>query len=223
MSFLRDPKRLLATLIAGVSGLLVLLDFANASPLVALLARTVLDWAALLTALALVVGLLNVTGNHIERVARRREDWGYSLVLIAAMLVVIVAGTLYPLQRADGSLTIPSSLIEAPIRLVFSAVYTPLASSFLALLAFFSLSAALRAVRRKTADALVIVIVASLTLLITALPPMEAAPMIGDSLRWVSDYVALAGARGLLIGAAIGALVAGVRVLLGFDQPYLDR
>jgi hypothetical protein len=35
--------------------------------------------------------------------------------------------------------------------------------------------------------------------------------------------VALAGARGLVIGSAIGAFVAGLRVLLGFDTPYLDR
>jgi hypothetical protein len=55
------------------------------------------------------------------------------------------------------------------------------------------------------------------------LPQLELAPLIGDGLRWFSDYVVLAAARGLLIGAAIGALVAGVRVLLGFDQPYLDR
>jgi hypothetical protein len=41
--------------------------------------------------------------------------------------------------------------------------------------------------------------------------------------RVIADYVVLAGARGLLIGAALGAVVAGIRVLLGFDQPYLDR
>ena len=50
-----------------------------------------------------------------------------------------------------------------------------------------------------------------------------ALPVLSDSVKWISDYVALAGARGLLIGAALGAVVAGVRVLLGFDQPYLDR
>ncbi|NWG19784.1 MAG: hypothetical protein HXY39_05595 [Chloroflexi bacterium] len=223
MSFLRDPKRFIATIVAGVAGLLVLLDFTDVLPIAGTLARTVLDWAALLAALALIVGLLNVAGSHVQRVIQRRADWGYSLILLGAMLAVIVAGTLYPLQRADGSLTVPSSLIEQPVRLVFSAVYTPLASSFLALLAFFSLSAALRAVRRRTADALVIVAVALVVLLATSLPQIETAPLFGDGLRWVSDYVALAGARGLLIGAAIGALVAGVRVLLGFDQPFLDR
>ncbi len=223
MTFLRDPKRLIATIIAGVAGLLVLIDFAGPVPVVSSLAQITLDWAALIAALALVIGLVNVTGNHMGRVVRRSADWKYSLVLLAAMVMVIFAGTLFPLQNADGSLTVPSSLIEQPVRLVFSAVYTPLASSLLALLTFFSLSAALRAVRRRTADALVIVVVALVVLVAASLPQLERASMVADGLRWFSDYVVLAGARGLLIGAAIGALVAGVRVLLGFDQPYLDR
>lgn len=223
MTFLRDPKRLIATLIAGVAGLLVLLDFAGPLPVISSLAQITLDWAALIGALALVIGLVNVTGSHIGRVARRSADWGYSLILLAAMVMVIFAGTIFPLQNPDGSLTFPSSLIEQPVRLVFSAVYTPLASSLLALLTFFGLSAALRAVRRRTTDALVIVAVALVALLAASLPQLERAPAVADGVRWFSDYVVLAGARGLLIGAAIGALVAGVRVLLGFDQPYLDR
>lgn len=223
MTFLRDPKRLIATLIAGVAGLLVLIDFTGPLPVISLLAQITLDWAALIAALALVIGLVNVAGNHIGHVVRRSADWGYSLVLLAAMGAVIFAGTLYPLQNPDGSLTVPSSLIEQPVRVVFSAVYTPLASSLLALLTFFSLSAALRAVQRRTTDAVVIVMVALGVLIATSLPQLEFTPIVSDGLRWFSNYVVLAGARGLLIGAAIGALVAGVRVLLGFDQPYLDR
>src|SRR6266545_1342988 len=208
VSFLRDPKRLIATLIAGVAGLLVLIDFASAIPNLDQMVRIVVEWAALLAVMALLVGLLSVTAGHLMRVLRRQPDWGYSLVLLAAMLVVIVSGTIVGLVPGGYTL-FPSSLVEQPIRDLFRAFYQPLASSFLALLAFFSLSAALRALRRRTADALVIVIVALLVL--------------GDSVRWISDYVALAGARGLLIGAALGAVVAGVRVLLGFDQPFLDR
>ena len=216
MSFLRDPKRLIATLIAGVAGLIVLIDFASAVPTLDQLARIVVEWAALL------VGLLSVTIGHVMRVLRRQPYWGYSLVLLAAMLVVIVSGTIVGLVPGGYTL-FPSSLVEQPIRDLFRAFYQPLASSFLALLAFFSLSAALRALRRRTADALVIVIVAVLVLTLAALPQVAALPVLGDSVRWISDYVALAGARGLLIGAALGAVVAGLRVLLGFDQPYLDR
>lgn len=222
MSFLRDPKRLLATLIAGVAGLIVLLDFAGIQPSIDLTAQLIVGWAALLAVLALLVGLLNVVGSHLGRVIYRRSDWAYSLVLLLAMLLTIVLGTIIG-PTSGGYTLFPASLVEQPIRDVFHAVYEPLAASFLALLAFFSLSAALRALRRRTADALVIVIVAALALALTALPGLAALPLLGSSVSWVNEYVTLAGARGLLIGAALGAVVAGVRVLLGFDQPYLDR
>jgi hypothetical protein len=62
-----------------------------------------------------------------------------------------------------------------------------------------------------------------LVLALAALPQLASLPLLGQSVAWLNTYVALAGARGLLIGAALGAVVAGVRVLLGFDQPYLDR
>jgi len=226
MSFLRNPKRLISTLIAGVAGMIVLLDFAGSVARIGLLAQLLVSWAATLAALALLVGLLSVAGSHLMRVLRRRPDWGYSVVMLVAMLVVIVSGTLVGFWD-DGTGTkiviLPQSLVEQPIRDLFRAFYQPLGASFLALLAFFSLSAALRALRRRTLDALVIVIVALAVLALNALPQAQAMPILGDSMSWISDYVALAGARGLLIGAAIGAVVAGVRVLLGFDQPYLDR
>lgn len=226
MSFLRDPKRFIATIIAGVAGLIVLLDFTSSIAGIDQIARLVLDWAALLAAIALLAGLLNVAGGHLQRVLRRQADWGYSLVLLIAMLLVIINGTIVGFWNQGGETKVvvfPNSLVEQPIRDVFRAFYEPLAGSFLALLAFFSLSAALRALRRHTIDALVILIVAILVLALAALPQLGDLPMLGQGARWVSDYIALAGARGLLIGAAIGAAVAGVRVLLGFDQPYLDR
>jgi hypothetical protein len=101
-------------------------------------------------------------------------------------------------------------------------VYEPLAASLLALLAFFGLSAVLRALRGGSAEAIVIAIVA-LLVLATQLPPVAQLPYVGTSVQWLRDYVALAGARGLLIGSAIGAIVASVRVLLGLDLPFIDR
>lgn len=218
---LRDPKRLLALLIAGVAGLIVLIDFAGAGGAIALVARTLVDWAAVITAVGLLLGIISVVGAHVGRVRTRSADWAYSLLLILAMLTVIVAGIFFPIS-SRGGIVLPGSLAEVPIRTLFRVLYEPLASSLLALLAFFSLSAAMRALGRGSSDAVVIVVVAALVL-IAQLPPLAAFPAIGASVQWLNDYVALAGARGLLIGAAIGALVAGVRVLLGFDTPYIDR
>lgn len=221
MSLLRDPKRLLAALIAGVAGLLVLLDFVGGSGTVSLFARLLVDWAALITAIALLLGIFSVASSHMQRVRERSPDWSYSLVLLLGMLAVIIVGIFFPLP-GGGGIVLPGSLAEVPIRTFFRLVYEPLASSLLALLAFFSLSAALRALGRRSPEATLIVIVAALVL-IAQLPPVAALPGVGQTVQWLNDYVALAGARGLLIGAAIGAFVAAVRVLLGFDMPYLDR
>ncbi len=213
MSFVRDPKRLIATLIAGVVGAIVLIDFASATPTFDQVARLLVSWAATLTALALLVGVISVAIAHLRRVLTRDADWGYSLVLLIGMLGVIVVGV---------AGTPGLNLAEEPIRWVFRAVYEPLASSLLALLAFFSLSAMLRVFRERHLQAVVIVMVALLVLLMQ-LPPVQALLFVTDSLQWFSDYITLAGTRGLLLGTAIGTLVASVRVLLGFDQPYLDR
>ncbi|MGQ9928255.1 MAG: hypothetical protein ACUVS4_15455 [Chloroflexaceae bacterium] len=221
MSLFRDPKRLLAILIAGVSGLIILLDFAGAGGPLAMLAAMLVDWAAVITAVGLLLGVLSVTNSHVQRVRARNADWPYSLILIAGLLVMMVAGIFFPLPGRTG-VVLPGSLAEVPIRTVFRALYEPVASSLLALLAFFSLSAALRALGRGSAEAIVIVSVAALVL-VAQLPPVTALPGVAATLQWFNDYVALAGARGLLIGAAIGAFVAGLRVLLGFDTPYLDR
>lgn len=216
MTLLRDPKRLIATIIAGAVGLIVVLDAVGVavfSPLAFLL----VNWAATLIALALLVGLLSVAGTHIRRVLRRDADWGYSMVLLLGLFAVIGAGIF-----GGPNVRFPQSLAEEPIRWMFTAIYEPLASSLLALLTFFSLSAALRALRRRSAEALVIVLVA-LVVLVMQLAPVAGLPYVGAALQWMNDYIVLAGARGLLLGVALGTVVASMRVLLGFDQPYLDR
>ncbi len=221
MSFLRDPKRLVATLIAGVSGLIVLLDFAGGGGLVAFIAQALVRWASLITAIALLIGILSVAWSHLQRVRQRHAEWGYSLVLLSGMLLVIVVGIFFPLPGQNG-IILPRSLAEQPIHVLFEVLYQPIASSLLALLAFFSLSAMLRALGRRHIDAMVIIGIA-LVVLVVQLPPVATLPSVTMVVEWMYEYVALAGARGMLIGAAIGALVASVRVLLGFDLPYLDR
>jgi hypothetical protein len=153
----------------------------------------------------------------MRRVGQRAPDWGYSLILLGGMLAVIVTGIF-----GGADVRLQQSLAEEPIRVFFSTVYEPLASSLLALLAFFSLSAALRSLSQRRPEAWVIVGVA-LVVLLSQLAPVATLPFVGSTVQWINDYVVLAGARGLLIGVALGTLVASMRVLLGFDQPYIDR
>ncbi len=232
-TLLRDVKRVLPTIFTGAVALIVILDalfdavlvLQNTPTAVALsdLALLLINWGAVLTALALLLGLVGVVGNHIKRIQQRSPDWPYSIILLVSMVSVILLGivgvpdfsTMPPRVEAQ-------SLAEEPIRVFFRTFYEPLASSLLALLAFFSLSAMLRAIRQRNREGIVIVVVAILVL-VFQFAPLANLPLITATVNWINDYLVLAGARALLIGVAIGTLVASMRVLLGFDQPYLDR
>ncbi len=218
---LRNPRQLITVLIAGVSGLIVLLDFVGAGPAVRVLATVLVRWAALITAIAVVIGIFSVFRTHLRHIQMRTPEAGYSLVLLSGMIIVIVAGTLYPTRTATG-LALPATLAAIPIRTVFRLIYEPLAASLLALLTFFALRAMLRAVRSGRAEAIFVVVVALLALILQ-LPLLAVIPVIGQAVQWLNDYLVAAGARGLLLGSAIGALVAGIRLLIGFDMPYADR
>lgn len=228
-----DPKRVTATAFTGAVGAIVLLDalldiagLTDQLPAIGRVALALVNWSATLIALALLIGILSVATSHMRRVLRQNEDWPYSLILLIGMVSVIMIGIIgIPTISFAGGFPISfewQSLAEEPIRDYFEAFYQPLASSMLALLAFFSLSAILRSVRQRNREAWVILGVA-LLVLITQFAPIANLPYVGATLRWFNDYIVLAGARGLLIGVALGTMVASMRVLLGFDQPYLDR
>jgi hypothetical protein len=43
-----------------------------------------------------------------------------------------------------------------------------------------------------------------------------------DIKDWVLDVLAMAGVRGVLLGVALGAILTGMRLLLGVERPYDD-
>jgi hypothetical protein len=64
-------------------------------------------------------------------------------------------------------------------------------------------------------------ITAALVILGSATLPFGDVPLIGTTVRpWVTQVLALGGARGILIGVALGTLTTGLRVLFGIDRPY---
>jgi hypothetical protein len=82
------------------------------------------------------------------------------------------------------------------------------------------LYAAIRLLRRR-ADIMGItfLITAAILILGSATLPFGNIPGI-DMLSWATQLLALGGARGILIGVALGALTTGLRVLSGADRPY---
>jgi hypothetical protein len=172
---------------------------------------TLAQWVAVLVGFALLVGLGNLIKVHLTRVARREEGWPYSLVLVGSALVVVGMGLM---GGGPG---------DASVAWVFQWIYQPLGQAVFSLLAFFLVTALFRSTRLRNVEALVLLGVALLVIIgqapISSLPPLDVMVGVKD---WILEYPALAGIRAILLGVSFGAIAMSLRILLGFDRPYLD-
>jgi hypothetical protein len=192
------------------AGLLVLADFFLNSDPVNALSLYLIRTASVVAAFVLVLGMVNVMQVHAGKVFNQEKGWGYSLVLLAALVFTIGIGLL------TGG---PASL---QMQQIFNTIVFPLEATLFSLLAFFIFTAAFRAFRVKNFETGLFVVFAILVLL--GQVPVGARlwdqlPVIRD---WVLDVPALAGARGILLGVVLGTTATGLRVLLGIDRPYVD-
>lgn len=204
-------KRLLPAAIAMATGFLVLIDFFFDNFYLNALGLTLINWVVIIATFALILGFLNVLSFHLRKIIKRQEGWLYSIALLAVAVTVLVAG----LTSVQGY---QAPLVEA----IFDYLQTPLQGSIFSLLAFYMASAAYRAFRARDFDTFLLV-VACLVVLVGQAPLArylwKELPALKD---WVLGVPATAGARGILIGVALGSLATGVRLLVGFDRPYSE-
>jgi hypothetical protein len=219
LRLLRDPKRLIPILLGSVAGVLVLasLLFPQQSAAVQSSSTELLRWVTVVAAFALLVGVTNVVVQHLRRVIKQEAQWGYSIPLLIGVIIPPLIAFYGYLSEGQTSAT-SSALFQDMIQWV----YTPLSVSLLALLTFFAITATIHAIGSGNREAMVVIGVA-LVMLLAQLPLLATVPYLGATINWIQNYVALAGLRGLVFGASIGAIVASVRILLGLDRPYLDR
>ncbi len=50
--------------------------------------------------------------------------------------------------------------------------------------------------------------------------PFMPLPILNDLRSWITQVLAIGGARGILLGVALGTLATGLRVLMGADRTY---
>jgi hypothetical protein len=217
MVFLR---RILPTATAIAVGLLVLLAvFTSAERLGQLgvllddVSTRLIDTAVIVAAFALLLGVINVLRVHARKIRKDKAGGVYSIVLIAAMLVVLAFGLLTLPGQASG----PSQPI---VQWIFANILAPIQASLSALLVFAVMTAAYRLLRVRNLESAIMLTVAILVLL--GQVTMGLVPVLPELKDWVVNVLAMAGARGILLGVALGALLTGIRLLLGAERPYGD-
>ncbi|MBN1484459.1 MAG: hypothetical protein JXA37_07025 [Chloroflexia bacterium] len=205
-------------LLASTVGALVLIHFFVSWPGLDPLFNGLVQWASIIAAFAILLGLVNVARTHGQKILRREKGWPYSLVLILAALAVIIVG-LFPPPTGYG--TGPG---DPRVRWVFYYVLAPLSTTFFSLLAFFLTTAIFRSLRLRNLETSLLTIAAVIVLL-GSLPTRSQWPFLQPLVRlqeWLLRVPAMAGIRAILIGAAIGAIATAMRVVLGLERPYAE-
>ena len=202
--------RFLSPLIAIVVGLLVLLGyFLPNNELLAGLRTTFTQWAVILAAAALLVGILNLLTVHIKKISAKEKGSFYSLLLIISLLITLSVGLF---AGKDSS----------AMQFAFTAFILPVESSLLAIMVVTLIYAGIRLLRyRNDLMAFVFLITVLVIMLGTAPLPFVELPLVGSVIRpFIISVFSTSGARGILLGVALGTLLTGLRVLIGADRPY---
>ena len=195
-------KRILPMAVAISVGLIVLIDRFVTNTYLDGLGLFFLDTAVILAAFAVLLGFVNVLTVHYKKIRTRQTGWPYSIVLILFSIAVLAVGWAGP---------------SSPLlRQAFNFVQYPIQATIASLLIFFVASAAFRALRIRSWESAIFVVVV-LIVLIGQVPLSAEMTTLKD---WILTVPGLAGARGLILGVALGTVVTGLRVLMGIDRPY---
>lgn len=209
-------KKTVPLILTFLAGTLMMADFFIPHRAYGSLVNELQNWGLIIVAFTYVLGVANVAQIHGRRISRRSSDWPYSVVLVVSMAGMAGLGIFHSYEDPD-----------APFLWLFNNVYDPLSATMFALLAFFITSAAYRAFRARSFEAALLLIAAVLVML--GQVPVGAAIWGEDSFLggfpgvkdWIMSVPNLAAKRAILMGAALGAVSTGIRVILGIERAHL--
>lgn len=221
-------KREIPLFLTAAIGAVMILGFFVPHPWVSVPADFLQQSAVIVVAFGYVLGGANVLRVNLEGISRRDRDWPYRIVLVAALLVTVSVGLFVdgPGFQKQGARTL----------WIYNHLYSPMSATMFALLAFFIASAAFRAFRIRTLEAGLLA-AAALIVMLGRVPIgdflvrpltdhgwapgwLREAPL-GAVQQWIMDVPQNAAKRAILIGAAMGVMATGLRVILGIERAYL--
>mgnify|MGYP003502726693 CR=1 FL=1 len=199
--------RVLTAVIAMASGLIVLLGYFYPLDALTQLRIMLTDWAVIIAAMAVLVGIANLVFVQMDKIRKREKNSIYGALLILSLIATFGLGLVFGPENQF-------------MRLAVDAIIVPVEASLMAILAVTLVYASIRLLRRR-ADVMTTIFLLVAVIFLIAMMPTPFGSVPGD---WIivqfANMFSSGGARGLLIGIALGTLLTGIRVLFGIDRPY---
>lgn len=195
--------------ICFIAGVLILFDYFlhGLWPGVTPVSQTIQNWGTIISAFAMGVAVLNLIVIHFHRIEQKHPDAWMSVLLFAGMIAMAVSG----LIGKSG---------EQLYNFLFSGLYLPLGTAMFSIMVFFIASAARRAFRARNVDGVILLISGIIVMLGNAPIGKLISPYFPKLTQWLMNYPNVAGNRAIIIGAALGMVATGFRVIVGIDRSY---
>ena len=199
--------RVVTAAFAIAAGLIVLLGYFFPDQL-GDLRVLLLDWAVIIAGVAVLVGIFNMAAVQMEKFRSRQKGGAYGLLLVISLLITFFVAGVWLGPEHPGML------------LAVNAIIVPVETSLMAILVVTLIYASIRLLRRRL-DVMSVVFLATAVIFLILTMPTPFGPFPGDqAMLAFLEMFSGGGARGLLIGIALGTLLTGLRVLFGVDRPY---
>ena len=201
-------KKILPIIILLLIGLTILGGYIFPGALGPLLSLLV-DWAVILIGAAGLFGIGYLVRKHTEVIARKEKRIFLSITLLTAFAFTLIFGLILS--------------IDNPIFVdLLINVQIPVETSLLAILAVVLMTASFRLISTRgwTPMSISFLVGAVMSLALNVAVVNLNLSATGSAILNFLRRLPLVGARGILLGMALGGLIIGLRVLLTIDKPH---
>lgn len=200
------------------------------------------SFAQILAAFMLGLGVFSLLRIHLMRIARKKTDWQFSVVLLVSMISMIICGYGDYIIRlknptVDYDIETNWTLLNAGRDFLFDKLLQQMDAAMFSIIAFFILSAAYRAFRARSVEATILLGTALLVILslmgvvasiwdgaVAGIAEGSAAKefilnfKITEIANWLKNTFQTPAITGIRFGIGLGTLSMAIRIWLGLEK-----
>ena len=160
---------------------------------------------------ALVIGYYSIFHVHWTKIRRKREGWGYSIIIFAAVIIVALIGFIWGIGE------------KSVFMKIYQYMTMTMQATMFSLLGFYMASAAFRSFKARTPEATLLLIVA-LVVMFGRVPIGESVFIklkLPNLVEWILMYPNMAAQRGIGLGVGLGIMATSLKIMLGIERGWL--
>lgn len=200
-------KREVPLVVVFLSAVIVIGAYYFSVPQILTMSNSLQNWGVIVSSFSLGLAAVNLVRIHSSKIRRTSKGWPFSILLLASLVITVFIG-------------VTQGINSTAYRYFFVTPRTALGATIYSLLGFYIASASYRAFVARNVDATILLVSASLVLFGQTPYGASVWRRLPAVVQWFLSVPNMSAQRGIIIGAAIGAIALGLRIMTGLEKAY---